>query len=457
MPLEVKSGIDYGGYFLLGLCLRWERWWFGMYKILVVDDQALTATYIQAVLRTRGMSATVCSTGEAALQAFRTEPYDLVLTDLRMEPMDGLGVVRELRAMGSQVPVVMMTGFKTLSSAGESLKLGVFDYVTKPLEVRELLKTVTRALALTQAKSGFIDLELIVPAHEVFEGIIAASAGMNRVIEEITRIADHDQPVFILGEEGVGRKLAAQAIHQRSRRRNMPFIMISEATRLEPNPKALETSLKEAGTIFVDEVTGVAMKVQEMLADILPAKPPAPADAQKAEAAKQPVQKAPPQVRLVASSVSEIPVGHMAQAIHGQLAARLAAGATIAVPPLRERTEDMVPMLYRLLKKERGQSAELPKVEMEVFDLFEHYAWPGNVSEFEDAVRCMASGEKDGCLRAESLPAVVRKGANIPGGRAGRNLDSEFLKGSSLVRFLREAGQRELMSRLAKGGESGEG
>ena len=428
-----------------------------MYRILVVDDQALTATYIQAVLKTRGMSATVCSNGEAAVQAFRAEPYDLVLTDLRMEPMDGLGLVRELRAMGSQVPVVMMTGFKTISSAGESLKLGVFDYVAKPLEVRELLKTVTRALALTQARSGFVDLELIVPAHQVFEGMIAASAGMSRIVEEITRIADHDQPVFILGEEGVGRHLAAQAIHQRSRRRNMPFVRISEATRLESNPKALETMLKDAGTVFVDEVTGVAMKIQEVLVDMLPAKPPAPAEAQKADAAKQPAQKTQPPMRLIASSVSEIPVGHMAQVIHGKLAARLAAGATLAIPPLRERTEDMVPMLYRLLRRDRGQDAALPKVEMVVFDLFEHYAWPGNVSEFEDAVRCMASGEKDGCLKAEALPAAVRKGANVPRDRAGRDLDSEFLKGSSLVMFLREAGQRELMSRLAKGGDAGEG
>lgn len=425
-----------------------------MYKILVVDDQALTATYIQAVLKTRGIKATVCSTAEEALKTFREQPHDLVLTDLRMEPMDGLGLVRELRAMGSQVPVVVMTGFKTIASAGESLKLGVFDYVTKPLEVRELLKTVTRALALSQARSGFVDLDLIVPAHQVFEGMVAASVSMCRIIEDITRIADHDQTVFILGEEGVGRSLAAQAIHQRSRRRNMPFVRITQETRCESNPKAFATMVKEAGTVFVDEIAGVPMKVQESLAEALPQKAPPPAEAQKGDAAKAPTPKPALQTRLVASCVGEVPTGRMAEAIHADLAARLAGGATLAIPPLRERAEDMVPLLYRLLKKDRGAAATLPKVEMEVFDIFEHYAWPGNVSEFEDAVRCMAAGEKDGCLVAEALPVSVRKGAGVPKDRGDRDLDSEFLKGSALVKFLREAGQRELMSRLAKGGDA---
>lgn len=425
-----------------------------MYKILVVDDQALTATYIQAVLKTRGMKATVCSTAEVALKAFREQPHDLVLTDLRMEPMDGLGLVRELRAMGSQVPVVVMTGFKTIASAGESLKLGVFDYVTKPLEVRELLKTVTRALALSQARSGFVDLELIVPAHQVFEGMVAASASMGRIMEDITRIADHDQTVFILGEEGVGRGLAAQAIHQRGRRRNMPFVRITRETRCEPDPKAIANMVKDAGTVFVDEVACVPLKVQEALAGALPQKAPPPAEAQKADAAKAPPPKPALQTRLIASSVGEIQAGRMAEAIHAELAARLAGGATLAIPPLRERADDLVPLLYRLLEKERGPDAALPKVEMEVFDIFEHYAWPGNVSEFEDAVRCMVAGEKDGRLVAESLPVSVRKGAGVPRDRGNRDLDSEFLKGSALMKFLREAGQRELMSRLAKGGEA---
>jgi DNA-binding NtrC family response regulator len=414
-----------------------------MYRILVVDDQATTATYIQAVLKTRGMAATVCGSAETAIQAFRKQPHDLVLTDLRMEPMDGLGLVRELRAMGSQVPVVVMTGYETLASAGESLKLGVFDYVTKPLEVRELLKTVTRALALSQATSGSVDLELVVPAHQVCEGMVALSGAMCRVIETIMRVADHDQCVLIIGEEGVGRHLAAQTIHQRSRRRNMPFVHITEATPAQNlSGKALAAMLSEAGTVFLDEVTRIALPAQEAIAGTIPDKVAGPAEGQKA--AVWP--------RLVASSISDIPKAKQAGLIHASLAARLGGGATVAIPPLRERKEDLVPLFLRLLQRQCVAGVPLPRVEMKVFDLLELYGWPGNVGELEDAVRSMVRGGQDGVLRVQSLPESIRDRADIPLVDSNRDLETEFLKGASLKKFLREAGQRELRSRLEKAG-----
>ena len=412
-----------------------------MYRILVVDDQATTATYIQAVLKTRGMAATVCESAESAIQAFRAQPHDLVLTDLRMEPMDGLGLVRELRAMGSQVPVVVMTGYETLASAGESLKLGVFDYVTKPLEIRELLKTVTRALALSQATSGSVDLELVVPAHQVCEGMVALSGAMCRVIETIMRVADHDQCVLILGEEGVGRHIAAQTIHQRSRRRNMPFVRISdETTAGDPLGEALVAMLKDAGTVFLDEVTRVAMSVQEALAGTVPDKVAAPAEGQKASV----------QPRLVVSSATDIAKAKRDGLIHAGLAARLAGGATVEIPPLRERKDDLLPLFYRLLRRERGQGAPLPRIEMKVFDLFERYEWPGNVSELEETVRSMSRGEQDGCLRAQSLPTSIREVTDVAGAHGDGDLDAEFLKGTALKKFLRESGQRELWSHVER-------
>jgi DNA-binding NtrC family response regulator len=418
-----------------------------MYRILVVDDQAATAEYIRAVLKTRGMTATVCGDAKGAVQIFKAQPHDLLLTDLRMEPMSGLDLIREIRAMGSQVPVVVMTGYESPESAGESMKLGVFDYVTKPLEVRELLRTIVRALALNQALSGSVDLQLLVPAHQICGEMVALSDAMIRVVETAVRIADQNQCVLVLGEDGVGRRLFAETIHRRSRRQSMPFVCISGATQgADAGGNALASMLKDAGTVFLDEVTRVAMPVQEALAAAIPEKVAASAQEQKAAVTP----------RLVASSVLDIPEARQAGLINESLAARFAGGTKVAIPPLRERMDDLLPLFYRMLQREcRGQGAVLPRVEMEVFDMFEHYAWPGNVGELDDAVRFLARADKTGCLRAQSLPASIRAVADLSGDHVRRNREDEFMKGAALGRYLRDAGRKELWSRLGDATEEG--
>lgn len=424
-----------------------------MYSILVVDDQESTANYIKAVLQTRGMAATVCGGAEAALELFKTHRYDLVLTDLRMQPVDGLGLVRGLREMGSQVPVVVMTGYETLASAGESLRLGVFDYVTKPLDVKELMKTVTHAIAMGQAMGGSVDVALLVPAHQVCDGLVAVSGVMCRAIEALVRVSETDSPVVFVGEKGVGRQLAAQVVHNRSRRRGTSFVTVSEQTLLAPDTGGLMAAIKGAGSVFIDELTCLSMPAQEALIRALCGKT-GEAQAEAGDPKKGPdvAQESdrgnatvPP--RLLASSVSDLADCRTAGVIHSKLAERLS-GVAVKLPPLRERKEDIIPLLYRLLQREKVGTGTMPRVELKVFDLFERYAWPGNVGELEDAVKCMVRGEKDGCIGVESLPAAIREGGGSEQVEFRHDLDAEFMRGEALRRFLQVAGKKELFTRM---------
>jgi len=414
-----------------------------MYRILVVDDDVTTTASIQGVLKTRGMTATVCGSAKAALEAFQAQPHDLILTDLVMTPMDGLALVREVRAMGADVPVVVMTGHETLSSASESLKLDVFDYLTKPFNLDDLIKTVTHALAWSQTMRGNVDLELVAPAHQVCDGMVAMCDSMRLVIETVTQVAEYDDCVFILGEEGAGRHLAAQAIHQCGWRSGMPFVRVTETTpAADPSGKALAAAFGNAGTIFLDEITLIPMPLQQAVGVAIADKESKLAEGHRASV--------PP--RLIASSTSDVSEARKAKLIHPDLAARLARGSAVAIPPLRERGDDWLPIFLRLLQRQCAPSATLPLVEMRVLDLFSLYRWPGNVSELDDAIRLMLRAAKDGRLCAKSLPKSITEGVDVSLLETSRRLRPDFRKGAALARFLHEKGRMELMSRLKRTG-----
>lgn len=412
-----------------------------MYRILVVDDDVATTTSIRGVLKTRGMTATVCGSAEAALEAFQTERHDLILTDLVMAPMDGLDLVREIRAMGSDVPFVVMTGYETLSSASKSLQMNVFDYLTKPFNLDDLIKAITHALAWSQTMRGSVDLELVVPPHQVCEGMVAMCDSMRLVIAKVMQVAEYDNCVLILGEKGAGRHLAAQAIHQCGWRSQRPFVRITEATpAADFTGKALAAVFDTAGTIFLDEVTLIPIPVQEAIAKATAEK--------ESELAKGHRAAVPP--RLIASSAHDVPRAKRAKLIHPDLAARLVRGTELALPPLRERGDDWLPIFLRLLQRQCAPSADLPMVEMKVFDLFSLYRWPGNVGELEEAIRHMVRAAKDGRLCAKSLPKAIAGGVDLSLLKGSGALKIDFQKGAALAKYLREKGRLELLSRLKK-------
>jgi len=258
-----------------------------MARLLLVDNEAGILSVLSTLLKAENHDVVPTREGAKAAELIKTEEFDLLISDIRMSPVDGMELLRIARAERPAMAVIMLTGYGTVETAIEALKLGAFDYVTKPFKVDELLITVQRALEYSRALTENIDLRAQLGSRYRFENIVAESAAMRNVCEMVERVAPTDATVLIYGGSGTGKELVAKAIHAHSRRANNKFLAVNCAALPEPllesemfghvkgaftGASTSKEGLFEAangGTIFLDEIGSMPLSIQGKLLRVL--------------------------------------------------------------------------------------------------------------------------------------------------------------------------------------------
>jgi len=382
-------------------------------QILLVDDEAIALTNLTHVLQREGYAVTACRDGEAALAALKRSEFDLVLTDLKMPGIDGMEVLREVRASYPDVPVIMITGYATLDSAVEAMKAGAYHYIAKPFRLAEAREVVRSALELRRVKRENRELRLRVEQLQSPHTLITQDLGMQRLLESARQMATTDSSIVIHGESGTGKELLARYVHQSSRRAQGPFVAfncgaLSEdlaASELFGHEKGAFTGAQarkiglfeaaQGGTLFLDEVAELPPSIQIKLLRVL----------QEREilrvGAVEPVRI---DVRLLAASNRDLKEAVDAGQLRHDLYFRLNV-VTLSLPPLRERRDDIPLLAYFLLRKFAvTMDRPVKEISAEAMQRLVEYDYPGNVRELSNFIErgvALAQGET---LDLEHLP-----------------------------------------------------
>jgi DNA-binding NtrC family response regulator len=367
--------------------------------ILVVDDEPGIRQLCGDVLRRSGYTAEAASDAAAALRRVeaglngRDQAVDLVLTDLRMKPLDGLAFLEALRGLSGALRVVIMTGYPTLETAVEGMRLGARDYLTKPFTPGELRKVIEAALegwAPSPPSLRADDGEV-----ERLDRLVARSAQMRGLFQTLRRVARTDATVLITGESGTGKELVARAIHQQSRRAEQVFVPV--------NCSALVDSLMESelfghlkgaftgatsqksglfqyadkGTLFLDEIGDLALSLQPKLLRVLQEGEIKPVGG---------VRGVPVDVRIIAATHRDLEGSVQGSGFREDLFYRLNV-FHLRLPPLRERREDIEPLAESFLEEFSKKLGRGPlKLEESTRQLLLGYEWPGNVRELRNTL-----------------------------------------------------------------------
>lgn len=364
-------------------------------RILVVDDEALMREYVEEALTRSGYVVHSVGNGRDAVAAVQEKGFDVVVTDLKMVPMDGLEVLRHIQAASPDTHVIVMTAYGTIETAVTALKEGADDYILKPFAPDELELSVSRALErgrLAQ-ENQYLRAELNHPYD--FGAMVGVSPPMRHVYDQIRKVADSRATVLIRGESGTGKELVARAIHYGGARRDRPFIKVNCAalsaglleSELFGHEKGSFTGaherkigrfqLADTGTLLLDEVSEISMDLQPKLLRAL----------QEREFERvggtQPIQV---DTRIIATSNRHLEQAVEEGKLREDLFFRLNVIA-IHLPPLRDRREDIPALMEFFLKRfvhENGR--HVTGFTEEARRLFLDYDWPGNVRELQNAI-----------------------------------------------------------------------
>ncbi len=384
-------------------------------KILVVDDEPKVAAIMERMTRHLGYEPAVASGAEEALRRFAEEPFDVVLTDVRLGTIDGLALLRSLRERDTSVPVVLVTGYASIPSAMEAIQSGAFDYISKPLTLEALQRVMTRAVEQRALSRRAPERA----AEEVVElpNIVGASAAMLEVFKTVARVAPRFSSVLLLGESGTGKELVAKSLHEQSPRAANRFVPVNVAAIAEG---LLESELfghvrgaftgatgtrrglfEEAhlGTLFLDEIGELPAALQVKLLRALQ------------EHRIKPVggnEEIEVDVRLIAATNRDLEKMIRAGKFREDLFYRLNV-ITISLPPLRERKEDIPSLVEHFRQKLERESGHVsPRFAPAALARLAEYDWPGNVRELENVVARAVMMSPLDVIGSESLQSLGR-------------------------------------------------
>jgi len=387
-------------------------------RVLVVDDEQSMRELLGIMLRQAGYQVAAADGGEAAIQMLKSESFDLVVTDLRMRKIDGLGVLKAAKEFSPRTVVLVVTAFASTETAVEAMKLGAYDYVTKPFKLDELKLTVANALERRRLQEENQALKRQLRRERGFENFVGHSPKMLDVFETIRKTADSGSTVMITGESGTGKELVAQALHWESSRRNRPFVSVNcgavpetlMESELFGHVKGAFTgavasteglfAAADGGTLFLDEITEIPQTVQvKLLRAIQERQVRRVGDTRDVKV----------DVRLIAASNRDLGKAVADGVLREDLFYRLNV-IPIHLPPLRDRREDIPLLVAHFIKKlAREVGREVRSVTPEAVAVLEQYHWPGNIRELENVVeRALVLGSSD-MLVVDALPASVRQ------------------------------------------------
>ena len=438
-----------------------------MPRLIIVDDEPSTLSVLTTLLKAEGYDVTSALGGEQARELLRDNEYDLMLCDIRMSPINGMELLKIAHDSYPSMSVIMLTAYGSVKTAIEALRLGAFDYVTKPFKVDELIYTIQRAIEYNRAITENADLKAQLGTRYRLESIVAESESMKNVCEMVKKVAPTDATVLISGESGTGKEVVAKAIHACSRRQDRSFLPVNCAALPEPllesemfgHVKGAFTGASQnkeglfeaasGGTIFLDEIGSMPLSIQSKLLRVLQEREvrrvgsneTRSIDARVLAATNEPLKKL-------------MEEGNFREDLFYRLSV-----ISIELEPLRNRRQDILPIAYHIVRKETPEGGQPPALEPEVCSIFEAYPWPGNVRELENAVKhaiTFASGSRIG---KDDLPPKIAATpvASGPEAAAAAAAAGDGDRGKSLKAFLRSKEQEYLMQVLkSKGGNKEE-
>ncbi len=381
--------------------------------ILLIDDEAIALSNLKHVFEREGYAVTACKSGEAGLAAMQSTQFDLVLSDLRMPGIDGMEVLRHIRATTPDVPVIMITGHATLDSAVDAMKAGAYHYIAKPFRLAEAREVVRGALEVRRVRRENSELKLRIEHLSNQTTLITQDLGMQRLLATARQIAGTDCSVVIHGESGTGKELMARFIHQNSQRAEGPFIAFNcgalheelAANELFGHEKGAFTGAQgtkiglfeaaEGGTLFLDEVAELPLSMQIKLLRVL----------QERELMRVgSVSPVPIDVRVVAASNRDLKAAVEDGQMRNDLYFRLNV-VTLTLPPLRERRDDIPLLAYYLLRKYAAtMDRNVQEITPEAMQRLAEYDYPGNVRELSNFIERGVALAQGDSLGIEHLP-----------------------------------------------------
>ncbi len=386
-------------------------------NILIVDDEESMRELLTAVLEEEGYITKAVSRGEEALEEVGKGDFDLVIMDMKLPRMSGIEALQEIKEIKSELTVVLITAYASVDSAVKAMKLGAYDYLTKPFDVDELKMLVEKIFERRNLIEENIYLKQELKGRYEFHNIIGQSAKMQEVFNLIDMVAPTVANVIIYGESGTGKELIARAIHEHSPRKDKPFVTVnctaipenlleSELFGHEKGSFTGATSRREGkfkladgGTIFLDEIGEMSLAMQPKLLRVL--------QERKFERVGG-TEVIEVDVRLVAATNKNLEEAVKEGKFREDLFYRLDV-VPIHLPPLRERKED-IPLLaeHFLEKYNRLNSRQIRKISPEAMGLLVNYHWPGNIRELENTIERAVIIARGETILPEYLPLSVQ-------------------------------------------------
>jgi len=391
-------------------------------NILIVDDEANTLASLARAFRLAGHEAVVCDNAARALELARSQPFDLILSDVVMPRRDGLDLLEDLKTAGVAAPVVMMSGQAHIDMAVRATRLGALDFLEKPLSTEKLLVTLENALKLTRLESENRDLRSRIGKHT----LVWTSDVMRRVMAQIERVAASETRVCIYGETGTGKELVARTLHEKSPRASGPFVTLNCAavpaelieSELFGHEKGSFTGAAQRhigkfeqahrGTLFLDEIGDMPAVMQAKLLRVLEesvverigSDKPSPVDVRVIVATHRNLES------LAASGEFRRDLFHRVVVF------------PLELPPLRNRSEDLPPLVDHFLRQVSAQNGWKPiPVNADAIDLLRQYSWPGNIRELRNVVErllLLCEAEIDTAAVRLALPTAFQVHSAAP-------------------------------------------
>lgn len=389
-----------------------------MKKVLVVDDEVGIRESIKRILGRQGFDVITASNGEDAFKIIRKQDIDLLITDIRMAGMDGVDLLKVCKSVSPTTEVIMITGYASVDTAVETMKLGAYDYITKPFKKAELLKAVNKAIE--KQTLSLDNIQLKKRLEELDKGMLVgvSSHNMREVIDLVQQVAPSQATVLILGESGTGKEVIANLIHRMSPRGSRPMVKVNCAalpeTLIEAELFGYEkgaftgaVSSREGrfeaadmSTIFLDEVGEIPPEVQVKLLRIL----------QEGKLERLGSNKTiTVDTRIIAATNKDLETMMKQGGFREDLYWRLNV-ISIHLPPLRERKEDIPALVqYFLTRFARKNNKDIKGIEAKAMDVLLGYEWPGNVRELENVIERCVVLDRDSVIATDDLPSELVK------------------------------------------------
>jgi two-component system response regulator HydG len=423
-------------------------------KILIVDDDTAHLSMLRTVLKSLGHSINTATDGKDAINGVKETPYDLVLMDVRMANIGGMEALEKIKKLNPAIPIIIMTAYSSVDKAVEAMKLGAYDYLTKPLNFDDLKLTIERAMSHLHLTRENADLKMKLSSDSGFSRIIGSSPAMKAVMETASIAAPTDATILITGDSGTGKELFAKAIHDQSPRKTNKLVSINCAAL---NETLLESELfghekgaftgadkkrdglfihADKGTVFLDEIGDIPLSMQVKLLRAIQER-----EIQRI-GSDRPIRI---DVRIIVATnrnlEQEVKNGRFREDLFYRLNV-----IHIRIPSLKERTED-IPLLAqhfltRYAQKNRKAFKGFTPVAM---DALMKHPWPGNVRELENAVERAVILSMGQYISGKDLPADVMKNSRPDDGSpdnvpelGGKSLDE--VEAMALIQTLKQTG-----------------